>query len=467
MSLLKKPQIVEAVLLFDDEGKVCQEMLYPEFESLLDGVVNLSNFAGKRMRGAFLLVNPRLQVIAVVLFYLDFTEEGRADPSWNVPIRHLAEHGAQGPDLGGGPIKLACRSQCPVDLHQGNLWDPSLAPKQNDLLQIRDVVRRNNLGLIFEEDRPLTLHTGKLNMAPEHHWYIHPEDMALIEQAGPAKKRDTRRMDDENRHKAAQLIRQQRLRISTLTKQYEDTLAKERLQVSRREQALQTRLDTLERGLKLQMERNQTLKKQLIEQANGFQRVRSEMTRQLEVAAHDGKCEINALREQFEQEMLLRLETAALDYEEQLLRQVEQIEQQNSTIQQQSQQLEELQTECQRLQCLGGDEILQRLTEHGVMFIAYHPGAGHLTIPLHEIPEYQSSPRAYAARHCMVSEEQYSAWLEHYENPCCSASRPGGQRCGLPLDRVESPTHFVKGDSDRCSRHRESPGMRLAPDVVS
>lgn len=465
MSLLKKPQIVEAVMLFNDEGQICQEMLYPEFESLLDGVVNLETFAGRQARGAFVLINPRLQIMAVVLFHLDFAADGRADPSWNIPLRHLAEYASHGPDLGGGPIQLACRSQCPVDLHQGSLWDPSLAPTQNDLLQIRDAVRRNNLGVIFDDDRPLSLHTGKLNMAPEHHWYIHPADMALIEQAAP--RRDSRRMEEEERHKAAQLIKQQRLRISMLTKQNEEALAKERLQASRREQSLQMRMETLERALKLQMERNQGLRQQLSDQAEGFEQVRSEMGRQLEALTHDGMCEINALRTQFEHEMQLRLESAAVDFQEQLLRQSDQLASQHALLEQQQARIQTLESECERLAREGGDQILQRLTEQGVMFIAYHPGAGHLTIPLHEIPEYQRSPLAYAARHCLVTEEQYSQWLEHYQNPGCSATRLGGERCGIPLDRVDSPTRFVAGESDCCSRHRKQAGPRLAPDVVS
>ena len=40
MSMQNKPQMVEAVLFFNERG-ICKEMLFPEFEAMLDGVVNM------------------------------------------------------------------------------------------------------------------------------------------------------------------------------------------------------------------------------------------------------------------------------------------------------------------------------------------------------------------------------------------------------------------------------------------
>ena len=140
MSMQKKPQMVEAVMFFNERG-VCKEMLYAEFEALLDGVVNMPEYADQQMRVAYLLINPRLLVRAVVFFYLDFDERGAADKGWNIPLRHLADNAGRGPDLGAGPIRLACRSQCPVSWHQMHLWDPSLAPGHNDLALLRDATK--------------------------------------------------------------------------------------------------------------------------------------------------------------------------------------------------------------------------------------------------------------------------------------------------------------------------------------
>ena len=60
MSMQKKPQMVEAVVFFNDRG-VCREMLYPEFEALLDNVVQMPEYADQQMQLAYVLINPRLR----------------------------------------------------------------------------------------------------------------------------------------------------------------------------------------------------------------------------------------------------------------------------------------------------------------------------------------------------------------------------------------------------------------------
>ena len=139
MSMQNKPQMVEAVMFFSERG-ICKQMMFPEFEALLDGVVNMPEFADEQMRAVFVVINPRLLVRSVVLFLLDFDERGEADKGWNIPLRHLAERAGRGPDLGAGPIRLACRSQCPVSWHQMHLWDPNLSSTGNDLALIRDAL---------------------------------------------------------------------------------------------------------------------------------------------------------------------------------------------------------------------------------------------------------------------------------------------------------------------------------------
>jgi hypothetical protein len=95
-----------------------------------------------------------------------------------------------------------------------------------------------------------------------------------------------------------------------------------------------------------------------------------------------------------------------------------------------------------------------------VIFVVYHPGAGHLTIPLQDIPRYQENPMAYAATKCFVSEAQYCQWLAHYQQPTCDGRLSNGERCALPVDRVDTPGRFVDGDSNCCARHKTSGGLR-------
>ena len=100
------------------------------------------------------------------------------------------------------------------------------------------------------------------------------------------------------------------------------------------------------------------------------------------------------------------------------------------------------------------DRILEQLARQGVQFMAYHPGAGHLTIALQDMVRYQANPQAYAAAKCSVSEEQYRQWLEHYQQPACVGRLPSGERCAIPLDKIDTPSRFVIGQSNCCSRHR-------------
>ncbi|HYQ39441.1 MAG TPA: chromosome partitioning protein ParA [Pseudomonas sp.] len=458
MSLQKKPQMVEAVMFFNERG-ICKEMLYPEFEAMLDGVVNLPEFADQQMRAAFVLINPRLLVKAVVCFYLDFGDKGEADRGWNIPLRHLAERGGSGPDLGVGPIRLACRSQCPVSWHQMHLWDPNLAPGQNDLLLIRDAAKRNNLGVLAEDETAqAAVQPAKLHMAPEHKWYMQPDDLELIRSSEEARKNE--RAEQEQRLKAAQLLKQQRLRLASQAQQHEEELARLRLQAEQREQGLRGRLATLEQALAEQNRRNEELKARLTSQAESFQQVREAMEHQLQTLAHDGRSELDGLRAQFEQEAQARITAAVLEYQERLVQQDAQLAAQALREAQLRAELAQLAEERDRLGREGGEQTLERLAAQGVVFVAYHPGAGHLTIPLQDIPVYQRNPMAYVAAKCFVSEAQYSQWLAHYQKPTCIAQLPNGNRCNMPIDRVESPSRFVGGESDCCARHRASVRQR-------
>ena len=451
MSMQNKAQMVEAVLFFNDRG-VCKEMLFPEFEALLDNVVNMPEFADQQMRLAYVLINPRLLVRAVVFFYLDFDEHGAADKGWNLPLRHLADNAGRGPDLGAGPIRLACRSQCPVSWHQMHLWDPSLAPGKNDLVLVRDAAKRNALGLLVEEDAPVVL-AERLQVAAEDKWQA--PDPARDEADKQAEQKE-----QEHRLKTAQLIKQQRLRISTLGKQYEEELARLKLAGEERQRALQAEIHNLHQALRQQEELNNNLKAQLGAQADSMQQTREELAKQLRDLERHGRTEADILRAQFDSELQARVAAAVAEAREQVaIRDVELAYRAEQETQLQ-QELERLRRERDELASQGGEQILERLAKLGVVFVVYHPGAGHLTIPLQDIARYQNNPMSYAAAKCFVSEEQYRQWLAHYQQPTCEASLPSGERCAMPIDRVETPSRFVVGESNCCARHKAGARLR-------
>jgi hypothetical protein len=102
------------------------------------------------------------------------------------------------------------------------------------------------------------------------------------------------------------------------------------------------------------------------------------------------------------------------------------------------------------------DTLLAELVGLHMSFVVYHAGLGNITLPAQDLPLYLQNPIAYAAGKCMVTEASYRSWLEQSSNPRCTASIGEGRLCEARLIRIDSPTKFVPGQSDRCSRHQSS-----------
>ncbi|MDX1693845.1 MAG: chromosome partitioning protein ParA, partial [Ketobacteraceae bacterium] len=266
----------EAILFFDKKG-VSKEMTYSEFEAVLDGVVGMNDLAGEEARGAYVMVNGRLKVVAVVLFRIGFDRQGYADRSWNIPLRHLADSAGRGPDMGAGPIRLACKSQCPVKWQKDQLWDPVMSSSNNTFVKIRDAIANNRLCLptVATEERG----TFAQPTETENRWTLGDEEEESRQRQPmkrpkpkPAAKyaeppmlqedperfnaasymADFDELDDEfladidedddddmgltesqiaaletaHRKKIASLIRQQRLHVKTLENEYQQKIAK-------------------------------------------------------------------------------------------------------------------------------------------------------------------------------------------------------------------------------------------------
>lgn len=453
MSIQKKPQMVEAVVFFNDHG-VCKQMLYPEFEALLDNVVHIPEYADQQMRLAYVLINPRLLVKATVFFYLDFDEKGEADRGWNLPLRQLAERAGRGPDMGAGPIRLACRSQCPVSWHQMHLWDPSLVAGSNHLVMLRDAIKRNQLGILAEEE-PAVVAPERLQMAAEHQWY------APAEAAREEAEKLAQAMLEEHQQKTAELLSQQESRLSSLSQQHQDEVQRLRLSAEEQLQVLQAELSALRLGLSREEEINAELRKELDERLSGFQRGREELTAQLRSIEQQGRDELDELRAQFAAEADAKVASVTAHYKEQLAIRDAELSYRNELDKQLQRDNESLRQELAAQAAKADDNAaLARLSELGVIFVVYHPGAGHLTIALQDIARYQENPMAYAAAKCFVSESQYCQWLAHYQQPTCDGRLSNGERCALPIDRVDTPGRFVEGESNCCSRHKNVGRLR-------
>ncbi|MFN3580643.1 MAG: hypothetical protein ACK4VV_09255 [Pseudomonas sp.] len=168
---VRKPLLTEAVLFFSERG-IAKEMLYPEFEALLDGMVATPEFADETIEAVFLQINNRLHVRGAVFFTIDFDVEGNINSLWNMPLRNLAEKAGRGPDMGGGPIRLVCLGFTPNPKYRPHLWKPGQREGRSDLLMIKEAVTRNTLGILGDDQETLAvIPTERLQIAAEDAWY--------------------------------------------------------------------------------------------------------------------------------------------------------------------------------------------------------------------------------------------------------------------------------------------------------
>jgi hypothetical protein len=221
----------EAVLFFE-RNEVVVEMTYGEFEALLAGAAPLQQFAASIVRAAYVVVGTGLAVRGVVLFLIAIDEEGRADPGFRVPLRHLVRHAGPGPDLGCGPMRLASKSQCSVSWHAHNLWEPEGAGDDHSVSRVQRVIWRNRLGLRFlqSDDAP-----------------FEPTQEGLLAQK---EEKIDRAFGDEGRVSLQQLIRQHGQDLDALRRKYRADL----------EQQQQIYLDQI-RGCRNEIQRLKSLLK--------------------------------------------------------------------------------------------------------------------------------------------------------------------------------------------------------------
>ena len=422
-----------AVFFIGREG-ITRHMLFSEFEALLDGLVALPDYKDEDARAVYVVLNKFGQITSLVFFNIYFDEDGRADAGWNIPVERLSDISGKGPDLGAGPIRLACRSQCAINWHQNELWDPDMTPGSNDFLLIKKAVSENRLRLKFE--------------APE-------EDVPTLSSNEPPVVTDTDldlTLEQQKRIKLARLLKEQRLRIRTL-ESHRDRAAGEgereqRIIIHAYKNEIQSLKQTNEQ-LRLQNEKLQEKLSSRNEQFIDLQDKVSGQSKKVEELENRLKTATGGEREQIERQKL--------EAEVVLLR--EQLERRNIDLANRDEREDLLRAELEEIKeaqsgsSTGGD-VLNKLNELEVVYTAYHPGVGHVTMSGSEIRDYVENPVAFVAAKSFVTEEQYRAWLDHFENPVCRHKKADGTSCLKPIEKVSSPSDFELGVEDRCAQHK-------------
>lgn len=403
-----------SAVFFVEGNQVAREMRANEFGAFLDGYVGLSDLAETEVKAVLVELSGDLLVQALVFFRIWFDEEGRADSHWNVPIEELAKHGAKGPDMGGGAIRLVCRSQCPDPKFKEDLWDPDMTPGNNHFQAIRKAVEANSLK--FRKMEP-----------------VQEENIPVLSAQADEASGSEDSAGSADRSRLAQLIREQRLRIKTLQSVHRDSLSDIQREHRLEMQGLRNEMADLEQKYERQRLSNDQLKKRLSERNEQYLIMQEQMVSGGEDKERDdanATAELVLLREQLERrqrELELRDDKiVALEQENHELRHREPAE----------------------------NSILDHLKRQSVFLVAYHPGVGHVTLPYDDIETYFNNPTAYAADRCGMNEPAYREWLEHYENPVCNHEEKNGKRCGEPILRVSQPAEFRPGIDDRCEKHQ-------------
>lgn len=437
---------LEAVFLFQEE-QISRELLYPEFEAILDGFIPVPDFANTSAKAAYVQVDHSLCVTGVVFFLLGFDAKGMIDRRWNVPLRQLIETAGSGPDMGAGAIRLACYSQCSIAWHQKNLWDPLMQRGNNSFVAMRKAIKANRLGLIV---KPAVVKEPKPAVPVQA---VRSAKEAEREQVALEQKLHEH-YAQELRDKMAMLIKEQRLRIATMMNQHQARFHDMQHEHQQRLLAYQQKHQQFEQQNKELAERNRNLKDTLDVQATKIEGMREYFAHKLKAAQQDESSQVQVLQENFALELDAKIRAATAELREMLdMREVELFyrHQNESAL---KDEIVNLKRENQQLLKNSGDQLLGRLTKAGVNLVVFLPGLGEIAIALDDIGHYLEDPQAYAADKAGVSEAIYIAWLEHHKSPCCNAVDPRGHVCGRSIPVLETPLEFHPGESDRCAQHQ-------------
>lgn len=437
----------EAVIFFGDQG-VAKEMLYAEFEAVLDKVAGISEYQNTTMQAAYVRIDNQLQVSAAVFFLVHFDQLGYVEAAWNLPLAQLADRAKPGPNLGAGAIKLCCRSQCSLAWHQRDLWDPVFEDGANSLQQIAEAVRRNRLGLA-------TIDAADLVAADEDH--ASTQDQAALQALRVQLKADLQQQFDE---RSSSQLAAHRLQLDSIKSHAQQRIEDRSVQFQASLADVNGSLESAKQLFSEEKHKNLQLKKTLAQTTSDFQHSHASLQQALHAAQNSNSDKHLELEQGFELAYKAKLELHTTELKERLdMREVE-LFYRDEQLSRLREEIDLHQQQKQQLLAHSGDDILSQLVDQGVSFVAYQPGSDHISIAHHDMARYLAAPIAFVAAKMSVDEPQYRQWLAHYEVPVCNHSLSSGELCAELVTRIETPVDFLAGETDRCAAHRQTPRQR-------
>jgi len=566
MAARNTKELFEAIIFFGKKA-IAKEMRYSEFEAVLDGVVGITELANKEVSAAYVKITSTLKVHSLVTFQIEFNARGFADEDWNIPLRHLADNAGPGPDLGAGPIRLSCRSQCSVSWYQRELWEPN--QREIDHFQLlREAMTRNKLGLIIDDefdDTPVLSAPALVAVAESYVDVPLMSDMVDTSSWGQPEETEAERINLKLQEQASRfqtkvdlLIQGQKQTVQGMEEKYREEIDQVKRAMRNEAQSYRHRGQDLEQQANqnkvlleklqarntrvqrdfiqaqeqaeshqdqfnsvkeeyLELLRNQRLadddktrlsielKERLTLQALEMDEQNDEVTKyktenaelRQEIDSYQGHvigridssstelAELVALVAQKQAETAefkTKLAKQAVDHER-LGAQLKQVKLELAAVNQRSGALNSANLEIQealktaefevhdleqRLRAshlenekfvqnmaeaednsVAAIEVFEKMEKLELVFVAYHPGAGHISLPARQLEDYLDKPLAFAAQKCSVTLEHYKSWLLHYDGSEC-------EECGVPVKRIDTPSDYQPGVNNRCSKHRLS-----------
>ncbi len=475
--------ITDAVFFLKGE-KIVKEMLVSEFEALLDGIVEASEFKGQQgVHAVQVQITENLKIKGLIFFLIGFTSEGQVESDWNVPFNQLLQSSGRGPDLGAGKVHLVCKSQCSVPWHQNKLWDP----EQSIIQLLVSTVQNNRLGIAESEDAgdwdiptltaeppiltPVTAEPPLLTPAASEIPTLQAAPVETIAADKPTPAVDS---DELNllRMELTAIKAASSVKLDKLQKDYDELLARSKeniasLKQQAKEHVTQIAVDSKAdmaikdqqvQALKDQIESEQNrytkLKEQQVEQAAESHLEREELLEQLQNGQDVEGDKIEALKQAFKNELSASVEAETAKTNEMLAMREVELFYRDEQITLLAADVAKLKDEKQLLMTESGSHILKALEDSGVTFVAFHVGVGHITIALEEVGRYLDQRTAFLAERCNVSIDVFNSWNEHYQQPICRHVDVSGKVCGQVIEKIELVSQFEAGISDHCEQHK-------------
>ena len=104
-------------------------------------------------------------------------------------------------------------------------------------------------------------------------------------------------------------------------------------------------------------------------------------------------------------------------------------------------------------QLFSSGKLSRRLEEYSVVLVHIHPIAGHISIRAQDFIAFIQDPDAFLAKYFRVHKDLYQAWMAHCKNPICQICKAETGAIKT-LSLVSTVSEFYPGKSDRCEQHQ-------------